>query len=611
LPGSFSILSQTDKNLPMTPDHTRNLARFLAYVRPYRWTLALSTALGVAQYNLPLVFPWILKDVIDHLLAGKPSLTGLTFNQLMGFSLALFALYAVITYFRTNVAYRLTHEIIFDVRKDLFQHLQKLPIDFFQKHQTGAVISRLITDVNNAQNIINIAGTNLLMDFTRIAAITFLIFYMSWELGLIAYSTLPLYVAVQKRVGQRMRVRAREARARMDVVEGQLHEAVAGIAEIKSFTGEKEETQRFVARSRAFLESVSENIRSYALLLGSTTLLTRLTPVMVIWVGGYLVLQEKFTIGALMAFYAYLEMIYAPLNRLSEMNMELANSRAAIDRLFEFFDSKPEAENESSPPLVWRRGRIEYQDIFFGYAADQPLFQGLRLHIPPGGRVALVGPSGAGKSTLIRLLIRFFDPWRGRITIDGQDIGQVNLHSLRSQISVVQQDLVLFSGTIEDNLRVGKAGATRAEIIKAAELANARGFIADLPSGFQTEIGERGVKLSGGQRQLLAIARSFLKDAPIIIFDESTSNLDTPSERLIYDAVQRLMQGRTTIIIAHRVSTVIQAEMIVVLESGQIVQQGTHEDLWRSKEGLYHRLYSDAFKTRQMEAKLAMGHQLA
>lgn len=586
----------------MKSDPSSNLGRFLAYVKPYRWTFGLSTALGVVQYNLPVVFPWILKDVIDHLLAGKPSLTGLTFNQLMGFSVGLFALYAVITYFRTNIAYRLAHEIIFDVRKDLFQHLQKLPIDFFQKHQTGAVISRLITDVNNAQNIINIAGTNLLMDLTRIASITFLIFYMNWELGLIAYSTLPLYVVVQKRVGQRMRVRAREARRRMEVVEGQLHEAVAGIAEIKSFTGEQEETERFVTRSRGFLEAVSENIRSYALLLGSTTLLTRLTPVIVIWVGGYLVLKEKFTIGALMAFYAYLEMIYTPLNRLSELNLELANSRAAIDRLFEFFDFKPEAENESSRPLVLGPGRIEYQDIFFGYEANQPLFQGLQLHIPAGGRVAFVGPSGAGKSTLFKLLIRFFDPWRGKITIDGQDIGQVKLFSLRSQISVVQQDLVLFSGTIEDNIRVGKADATLAEIVGAAELANARGFIDDLPGGFQTEIGERGVKLSGGQRQLLAIARAFLKNAPIIIFDESTSNLDTPSERLIYDALQRLMQGRTTIIIAHRVSTVIQAEMIVVLENGRIVQQGTHEDLWQTREGLYYSLYSDAFETRKLAA---------
>lgn len=574
---------------------SQNMRRFLSYVSPYRWMFVLSTAMGVVEFNLPVIFPWILKDLIDNLLAGKPSVTGFTFNQIMIIAMAIFVLYALINYIRSYISFKLTHLLIFDIRKDLFQHLQELPIKFFQTHQTGAITSRLITDVNNAQNIINIAGRNLLIDLTRLASITFVIFYMNWQLALIAVSTLPLYVVLQRRIGQRMREKAREARRRMDVVEGQLHEAVAGITEIKSFTNENEETKRFVVRSRGFLEAVFENIRMYALLLGITTLLTRITPIIVIWVGGHLIFQEKLTIGALMAFYAYLEMIYIPLNRLGEMNIEIANSRAAIDRLFEFFDFERESKNASSPPLILRRGEIAYQDVFFGYTPNHPLFQGINLHIPAGGRVALVGPSGAGKSTLISLLIRFFDPWKGRITIDDQDIRQVNLHSLRSQISVVQQDLMLFSGTVEDNIKIGKADATPEEILKAAELANAREFIEGLPDSFQTEVGERGVKLSGGQRQLIAITRSFLKDAPILILDESTSNLDTPSERLIYDALQLLMKGRTTIIIAHRLSTVIQAETIFVLKNGQIVQQGHHEDLLQLKEGLYYQLYSNLF----------------
>lgn len=544
---------------------------------------------------MPVVFPWILKDLIDNLLVGKPSAAGLSFHQIMIVSVAIFVLYSVITYIRSYVSFRLTHFLIFDIRKDLFQHLQELPINFFQQHQTGAITSRLITDVNSAQNLINVAGRNLLIDLTRLASITVVIFYMNWQLALIASSTLPLYLVLQKRIGRRMREKAREARRRMDVVEGQLYEAVAGITEIKSFTAEDEETERFVVRSRGFLEAVFENIRMYSLLLGSTALITRLTPVVVIWVGGYFILQEKLTIGSLMAFYAYLEMIYIPLNRLGEMNIEIANSRAAIDRLFEFFDFERESQKASAPPLILQKGEITYQDVSFGYTPDHPLFQGINLHIPAGGRVALVGPTGAGKSTLIKMLIRFFDPLQGRITIDGQDIRQVNLHSLRSQISVVHQDLMLFSGTIEDNLKIGKAGATPEEILRAAASANAREFIEGLPAGFQTEVGERGVKLSGGQRQLIAITRSFLKNAPILILDESTSNLDTPTERLIYDALQRLMQGRTTIIIAHRLSTVIQAETIFVLKNGQIVQQGHHDDLLQLKGGLYYRLYSNFF----------------
>jgi len=572
--------------------------RFLHYVRPYRGIVALSAVVGVVQNTLPVIFPWILKDVIDNVLAGKPSLTRLSFNQLMGLSAALFALYALITSFRTYISYRLAHEIIFDVRKALFQHLQRLPISFFQKNQTGVIISRLITDVNNAQNFINIAGTNLLMDLTIIVSITFAIFYMNWQLALIAYATLPVYGVLQKRVSERMRQKAREARRRMDAVEGNLHEAIAGIAEVKSFTHEQQEIHRFVTGSQGFLAAVSENIRTYALLLGGTTWLTRLTLVIVIWAGGHFVLSHTLTVGGLMAFYAYLEMLYSPLNRLGELNIELANSRAAIDRLFEFFDSEPEAENASAPSLVWRGGQIDYEEVFFGYSADQPLFHGISLHIPPGGRVALVGPSGSGKSTLIKLLIRFFDPWRGKISIDGQDISRVNLPSLRSQIAVVQQDAMLFSGTVGDNLRLGQPGATLAEIVRAAELANARGFIENLPEGFETEIGERGVKLSGGQRQLLAVARAFLKNAPILILDESTSNLDTASEVLVYDALQRLMQERTTIIIAHRLSTVVQAELIVVLERGRIVQQGTHAELLQAPAGLYYRLYANNLLTR-------------
>ena len=317
-----------------------------------------------------------------------------------------------------------------------------------------------------------------------------------------------------------------------------------------------------------------------------------------IWIGGHLVLRDDMTIGSLMAIYAYLEMIYTPLNRLSEMNIYLANSRAAIDRLFEFFDQKREPQHEYSPPLTICKGKIEFQNVFFGYANNGktfPLFQGMNFQIPPGGRVALVGPSGAGKSTIIKLLVRFFDPQQGCILIDDQDITNVNLHSLRSQISVVQQDLMLFSGTVEDNLRIGRPDATFQEILRAAEEANARPFIDSLPAKFQTEIGERGLRLSGGQKQFIAITRAFLKNAPVLILDESTSNMDTRSERLIYDALQRLMKERTTIMIAHRISTVSQAEMIVVLEQGKIVQQGSHEDLIRVEAGLYHRLYSNAF----------------
>ncbi len=570
-----------------------NLRRFLAYARPYRRRLVLSTVVGVAKYNLPVLFPWILREVIDGPLSGKPGRTGLGLDVLMLLSMLLFAVYAAVCHLRTLIADRLAQQMIFDVRSDLFRHLQRLPIDFFQRYQTGVISSRLITDVHAAQNFVGLAGTNVFMDLTSLASITVATFLMNWKLAIVACCSLPLYVYCQKRFSSRMKQSAREARRRMDSIEGALHETVSGMSEVKSFTFESEEARRFVDRCRFYLEAVQENIRTHAASLGITALLTRIPPILVLWIGGHLVLGGELTVGSLMAFYAYLEMIYNPLNRLSELNIQLAQSRAAIDRLFEFFDLEPEKEGGSYPALRVTDGEIRFESVHFGYCSDRPVFTGIDLVVPAGQRVALVGPSGAGKSTLIKLLIRFYDPWQGRITIDGQDIRPASLVSLRSQISLVQQDLVLFSGTIEDNIRVGKADASAGEIRLAAELANALPFIEELPEGFQTLVGERGVRLSGGQKQRIAIARAFLKNAPILVLDESTSQLDTLSERLVYEALERLMEKRTTLIVAHRISTVRRADKIVVLDRGRIVQEGTHEELRKDVRGLYRLLYQD------------------
>ncbi len=572
----------------------RNLLRFLSYVRPYRWRLLLSTTVGVVKYNLPVAFPWILKDVIDHLLAGKPSTTGLTFNQLMALSVLLFLVYAVITYFRTFIADCLAQDLIFDVRADLFRHLQRLPVDFFQRYRTGAISSRLITDASMAQNFVGLAGTNFFMDLTSLGSITAIVFTMNWKLALVTFCTLPLYLILQKQIGRRMRENAKEARKRMDLVEGDLHETVSGITEVKSFTFENEETKRFLGRSRDYLETIYRNRRIYGLSLGTTAALTRIPSVLVIWVGGRMVLDQTLSVGSLMAFYAYLEMIYNPLTRLSELNIQLANSSAAIDRLFEFFDLEPESKHDTAPPLTITEGALLFEDVVFGYRPGLPVLKGIQARIPGGRRIALVGESGAGKSTLIKLLVRFFEPWQGRISIDEQNIREVSLDSLRSQIALVQQDLTLFSGSIEDNIRVGKPNATQEEILRAAERANARSFIEELPDGLETEIGERGLKLSGGQKQRIAIARAFLKNAPILVLDESTSNLDVQSEALIHEALERLMEKRTTIVIAHRLSTVMRADKVIVLQRGEIVQEGSHQELLRQTGGHYYKLYGDS-----------------
>ncbi|HSD51521.1 MAG TPA: ABC transporter ATP-binding protein [Candidatus Methylomirabilis sp.] len=581
-----------------TRTRSGNLKRFLAYLKPYRGWLLLSTVVGVVKYNLPVVFPWILKDVIDILVTGNGRGARFSFDQLMGVAVVVFVVYALVTALRTQLADRLAHRMIFDIRRDLFRHIQRLPLDFYHANQTGAISSRLISDVSQAQNFLGLAGTNFFMDFTSLLTITGVVFVLNWKLALVTYSTLPIYLLLQRRLRRRMRMNSREARRRMEILEGGIHESVAGISEIKSFTHEGEQSRRFADRCWAYLLSAYENVRTNANSQGTTALLTRVPAVLVIWIGGHFVLQGELSLGALMAFYAYLEMVYNPLTRLGELNIQLANSQAAIDRLFEFFDLATEAGTDGQgPSLVVHAGGIRVQGVIFAYRPGQPVLKGITLTIGPGSRVALVGASGAGKSTLVKLLVRFHDAWEGTITIDGQDIRGVNLQSLRSQVGYVQQDPMLFSGTVEDNIRVGKPGAGEREIVRAAELANALEFIRQLPNAFQTEIGERGVRLSGGQKQRIAIARAFLKNAPILVLDESTSSLDIPSERLVHEALDRLARGRTTIIIAHRLSTVAIADWIFVLEAGRLVQQGTHEALLRETGGPYWRLCAEQMQT--------------
>jgi len=576
-------------------------SRFWAYLRPYRATLVLSTLIGILKYNLPVLFPWLLKDLVDHLVGGEPGAFGLDLDGLMVLAALVFVGYAALNHLRTYIADRLAQRMILDIRTDLFRHLQSLPVDYFHRNQTGAIATRLVTDVAMAQNYVGLVGTNVFMDVTSFVAIAAVMLHLNWRLALVAFGTLPVYVFLHRKLGRRMTAAAREQRRRMSLLEGALHESIAGIAEIKSFTHEDERARGFGAQCRHCLESAYEQIRLYALSLGSTALLTRLPLVLVIWVGARLVLRGELSVGALMAFYAYQEMVYRPLDRLSELNILLANSRAAIQRLLEFLDLTPE-EVGSAPrrPLVVEHGVIEYGGVVFGYLRDDgprpaggprpPVLHGVDLHIAAGRRVALVGPSGAGKSTLVKLLLRFYEPQAGEIRIDGQRIADASLRSLRAQIAIVHQDLLLFSGSVADNVRVGRAGATRAEILGALERANAREFVEALPHGLDTEIGERGVRLSGGQKQRLAIARAFLKDAPILILDESTSSLDSAAEAQVYGALERLVAGRTTLIIAHRLSTVRHADRIVVLDRGAIVEQGTHADLLQ-RGGLYSRLY--------------------
>ncbi len=567
------------------------IRKFLTYARPYRWWIAGATLCGLLKYNIPVLFPWILKDVINALLyTDKTNVSEIHIKMLALILIYLF--WAVITFYRSYLADQAGQRMIFDLRHDLFVHLQRMSLGFYEKRQVGSIASRLLGDINVAQNFVGAAFTNTIMDLSSLLLISILLFKMNWHLAMVALAIFPLYVILNKRFKKRIRATSKLAQQKMEEIAGDVHEKLGGMSIIQSYTLEKTAEQQFVRENHQYLLYRIANIKNNALAASIIGFLTSIAPVLVVWYGAMQVIHKNLTVGELAAFYAYLGMFYQPLNRLTDLNILLANSQAAIERIFEVFNTSPEiADRPEAREIKIERGEIEFKNISFGYVPEWKVLKNISLTIPAQSVVALVGRSGAGKSTLVKLISRFYDVQDGVIIIDGVDIQDFKIKSLRRQIAMVPQEPILFSGTIYDNITMGKPGARMEEVEEAARLANALNFIKRLPQGFHTQIGEGGVALSGGQRQRIALARAFLKNAPILILDEATSSLDYESEQLIQEALRRLMWGRTTLIIAHRLSTITSADLIVVLEDGRIVEIGKHQDLMTNSHGIYRRLW--------------------
>ncbi len=571
-----------------------SLIKFLSYVKPYRWSIGAATVCGLLKYNIPLIFPWVFKDVIDHLLLPSTyKTTRLHYTMLALF--AVYAFWAAVTYLRSYFADRTSQKLIFDLRHELYVHLQRMSLGFYEKRRVGSIASRLLGDIAVAQNFVGAAFTNTLMDASALFLIALLLFHMNWHLALVSVSIFPFYVAFNKLFKSRIRKISSLAREKMEEISGNVHEKLGGISIIQSYTREKAEEKHFFQDNREYLSYQLETVKHHAIAMSVVGFLTAVAPVLVVWYGAMQVMYGRLTVGELTAFYAYLGMFYNPLNRLTELNILLANSQSAIERIFDVFNTSPEiVDRPDAREFGPVKGEITFSNVHFSYEASKTVLDNINLRIPANSTVALVGPSGAGKSTFVKLIPRFYDVTAGAITIDGYNIREFKLNCLRRQIATVPQEPILFSGTIYENIVFGKPTAAEEHVQAAAISANAHNFICKLPKGYQTEIGEDGLKLSGGQRQRVALARAFLKDAPILILDEATSSLDSETENLIQQSLKRLMQGRTTIIIAHRLSTIQAADMIVIFDNGQIVEVGKHQELLQ-KYGLYHRLYEEQF----------------
>jgi subfamily B ATP-binding cassette protein MsbA len=503
----------------------------------------------------------------------------------------LYVIYGVISYFRSYFAGLFGHRIILDLQEQLYLHVQRMSLSFFDRQKIGSVVSRMTSDIRAAQNFVGSAIVNTVMDFSLALTLIVLLFVWHWKLALVSMSVLPCYLVINHFFTNRIRAKSSAVHKQIEEISGSLHEQFAGISTVQSFTQEEAEARAFRKQSERYLDTVMANVRLQAMALGATGFLTALGPIVVLWYGAIEVWSGHISVGTLMAFYAYLGMLYQPVQRLTELNLVLVSSLSAMDRIFEVFDTYPEVlEKPGAAVLTQVRNSVAFEGVHFQYRKDRgPVLTDFSFEIPAGQTVALVGPSGAGKSTIVKLLPRFYDVTAGRITLDGFDIRDVTLKSLRQQIAIVPQEPILFSGSIEENLRYGRPEATDEEVRGAARLAFADAFIEQLPEGYKTQVGERGVLLSGGQKQRLAIARAFLKNAPLIILDEPTSSLDAESEDLIKQALQTLLRNRTALIIAHRLSTIEHADRVVVLAQGKILEEGRHEELLKLPNGLYRR----------------------
>ena len=566
-----------------------SLHRFLTYLRPYRSLVALAASFGVVRYLIPLALPWSVKVLVDDFLGAARARPRIPLDLLMAALVALYLVYGVVSYWRSYLAGLAGHRLIFDLRRDLYQHVQRMSLSFFDRQRIGAVVARMTSDIASAQNFVGAAFVNTAMDLASILAIFVVLWIAHWKLALVAVVVLPCYAVISYRLTRLIRRQSRTIHDQLEEITGELHEQMGAMATIQSFTQEEAEARVFERHSRRHLRSVLVSVRLQAVALGVTGSLTALGPVLVLWFGAHEVLAGRLSVGTLMAFYGYLGMLYQPVQRLAELNLVVSNSRAAMDRIFEVFDTYPEVRERPGATELGRvRGELAFEGVSFQYDGGAPVLDRVSLQIAAGTTAALVGPSGAGKSTLVKLLPRFYDATAGRITIDGADVRDLTLKSLRRNIGIVAQEPLLLSGSIAENLRYGRPDATDAEVHEAARLALATEFIDRLPDGYETEIGERGVRLSGGEKQRLAIARAFLKNAPVLILDEPTSALDPESEALIKQALTQLLRSRTALIIAHRLSTIEHADEVVVLDHGRVVERGPHRRLLEHN-GLYRR----------------------
>lgn len=578
--------------------------RLFAYITPYRMRLAVSIVAGLLVSGLTALAALLVKPILDDIFVRQDT------AKLYFFPLLIVGVYAVrglCHYVQAYCIRLMGQRVIRDIRDELFAHMQRLPLAYFHAHHTGVLMSRMTHDISLIELAVSTAVDSLLRQSATMLALIAVAVYRDWFLATCAILVLPLASFCVVEIGRRLRRLSRRSQEEMGRLSALLEEVLSSIAVVKGFGRERYESERFQARNAAYYELMIRSIRVGE--LGSPIMegLGALGVAAVVFYGGQQVIAGTTTPGTFFSFLTAILMLYEPLRKLSRVNSTLQGAVAAAERVFTLLDTPSEVAGEAGKPvLAPLRQELVFTDVALRYQAESALvLRDINLRVRAGEVVALVGMSGAGKSSLVQLLPRFFEPSQGRITIDGVDISQVSLTSLRDQIGLVSQDVVLFDDTLRHNIRYGRLDATECQIQAAAEAAYVHDFAMHWPDGYDALIGERGVKLSGGEKQRVAIARAVLRNAPILILDEATSALDSASEQVVQQALLHLMKDRTTFVIAHRLSTIRHADKIIVLHGGRIVESGSHEALLGCG-GHYSRLYELQFKTQE-----ALDHDLS
>jgi subfamily B ATP-binding cassette protein MsbA len=579
-------------------------------IRPYRTWLIIVFAAMMVETLMSLASPWPLKIVLDNALGHDKLPEWLAWVHDLGIDrdtmgLALFAALATIliaildsvasyidNYYTESVGQWVAH----DLRIRIYDHLHRLSLGYYSTHQTGALLSTLTSDVSTVQDFASSATLSIVVDMMTIVGMLGIMFWLNWDFALIAVGVTPFLLLFVMRFKKAVKIATRDVRKRQSEIVAVAEQGLGSVRSVSAFDRQDLEASRMDEASRATVTAALRARRVKSLLSPVVTIVVSFCTAFVLWRGTSLILAGVMTVGALTVFLAYLSKFFKPVQDLAKMTNTIAQTAVGLERIQTILsadDIIPEKANAIAPPPL--KGGVVFEHVAFGYDKDNPVLRDVSFAVKPGQIIGVVGGTGSGKSTIVSLIPRFYDPTSGRVLIDGVDVRDYQLHPLRRQIGFVLQETVLFHGTIRDNIAYGRPGiATEDEVVAAAKLANADEFIAKMPQGYDTVVGERGDTLSGGQRQRIGIARAVIRNNPILILDEPTAALDTESERLVIEGLQRLMKGRTVITIAHRLSTIRDADIILVLQNGVVAEQGTHDQLLASN-GLYADLYHVQF----------------